>query len=297
MDISRHVVGLQSLPMNSDEVLSALGPLGEDNVVDDFIRLRLSQIQSVAVLQELRHEEEFGNQLLHVALVAETRLVGRRYGLEESVRLVELSALQLKVQRGERFYPHQVPDDKARSRKVSTVVERRNIPNVLSFVRVVYASQALISLIELHPLLFHLGAHGPPEIPVICGILKVDRFRIIITQNPGKDWVLRQVTERPPRNLIQSKEVVESADIPVHPRLGDNFLVEGGLGLLQDLHGLHSQIGPQQRWLANVSNYPVKFLARLRTFEGKDAGSIVREGKLQRQWLLLIPSKSHHQEF
>ncbi len=87
---------LTYLSMDSDKLLRAAGPGGQDDVTKSGPILQGAQVIPVGVFKHLRQVEELGDELLHVCRAAHTAGPGRFDGVEEAVGVIEFSSLRAK---------------------------------------------------------------------------------------------------------------------------------------------------------------------------------------------------------
>ena len=108
VEVSGHVVRLERLPVEADELfLAAVGPGGQHDVAEGVARLGHAHVEPVRVGQRLGEVEELGNQLLEVGRVAQAPLPGGRDRVKHAVGLVKVAPLEVPEVRREGLHSRQ----------------------------------------------------------------------------------------------------------------------------------------------------------------------------------------------
>ena len=104
VQLARDELGLERHAIDAHEIVRALGPLGQLDVVDGLLLvLGAAQVEAIQVEEHLRQVEELRHQLLHVRRVALAVLPRRRHRVERAVRVVELAVLHVQEDGCERL--------------------------------------------------------------------------------------------------------------------------------------------------------------------------------------------------
>ena len=210
VQVVRHVLGLQGFSVDLQVgVRVAVGPLRDLHVRHLLLVLPHAQVQVLVVLQEGGvREVELGNELFERSGVFHHVVPVVLDALEQSIRLVEPSALQLQHVLG--LLPDQIADDVARRGVMAAVHELRRL-------------HALVPLQQALEAVLVDGSDGLAEVPVDLGVVQVQLFADVIGNDPGEDGILGEIGGGAVAGLVQVREVVEVGDLAGLPLEGDVF--------------------------------------------------------------------------
>lgn len=125
MQIPAHVLGFQGCTVELDEMLWIPGPSREDDIPDCLPVLGDPEIVMIHIPQEFRSREEFRCQFLEAAQTLQTIVPGLTHTPEQTIRIIEMTTLQLHMQTRKRFQTEQIESDRGCVAVVRTVMEGR----------------------------------------------------------------------------------------------------------------------------------------------------------------------------
>ena len=126
VQVSRHVLALQRLPVDSHELLRCGSPGRQHDVAQLGVVLLGAQVQLVDVPEEVGLVEELRDELLDVGHVVVAELPRGGNGVEQPIGQVEPASLKLNGECGERLTTYQIMKCNASRRVVRAVQKGRD---------------------------------------------------------------------------------------------------------------------------------------------------------------------------